>query len=160
MTANEETPTAITGVVSPSPLRELSDLLGIEVVYVERYDAAGGRREWFVAFADDFRGGLIPFLSRDFRSPKNLTEAAKRWSRDRYQRRFTKDICRRVLWLLHLAAETSGAVFTPADYRNPARLHERRAAAERAQRFPGATPTTTPTPNTGPSNVTNMEDYR
>jgi hypothetical protein len=31
-----------------------------------------------VAFADDFRGVLRLFLSRDFRSPANLTEAAKR----------------------------------------------------------------------------------
>jgi hypothetical protein len=156
----EGEPTTITGVVHPSPLRELSDLLGVEIAYVERFDAAGGRRQWFVAFADDFRGGLIPFLSRDFRSPKHLTEAAKRWSRDRYQPRFTKDTCRRVLWLLHLAAETSGAVFTPADLRDTYHLNARREKAQHAQRFGGTALTSNATPNDTPSNIIKMEDHR
>jgi hypothetical protein len=73
-----------------------------------------------------------------------------------------------VLWLLHLAAETSGAVFTPADLRDTYRLHARRAQAQRAQRFGGTTPTarTSPTaaPNAAsnltPSNVSKMEDHR
>ncbi len=94
-------PQTITGVTRPEPLRELSMLLGVELLDVERWERPGdGRRSWYIQFTVD-PDRLYRYDTGFFRSPQRLNSARRLWVRDPGLTPLTKDQCRRVLRLLH-----------------------------------------------------------
>ncbi len=99
-------PKVITGVLRPEPLRELSALLGVEVLDVERYDRPGdGRRTWYLQFAAAPETAY-PFPSAFLRSPARLNTWRVRVAQGQDRPPLTKDQCCRVLALMHEHVES------------------------------------------------------
>src|SRR4051794_33480505 len=114
-----ESLTAITGVVRPSPLAELRELLGVWVVDVERFDGSGGR-SWLVTVAR--RGGQLQTVDArtfDFKNGTQLNWLLWRCGRPDDLPRLTRVDGHRALRLMHEIAESGagGTVTTEADMR-------------------------------------------
>ncbi len=109
-------PEAITGVLRPDPLRELSVLLGVHVLDVERWERPGdGRRSWYVEFAAD-PNRLHRYDTGFFRSPARLNTARCLWARDPNLAPLTKEQCGRVLRLMHEHHESkTGTTYTTTE---------------------------------------------
>ena len=94
-------PLAITGVARPEPLSELSALLGIELLDVDRWhDSPNRPATWLLLFAAE-PDRYFPYRSADFRNVARLNQARRIWRRDPDLRPVTKAECRRVLRLMH-----------------------------------------------------------
>lgn len=119
--AEAESPTAITGAVRPSPLRELSDLLGVEVVDVERFEGTKFRA-WHLTVirgqGEHRRAQRLPALrTADFKNARQLNWMAWQCGRSDDLPRLTRDDGRSALRLMHEHAEANGRVLTDGSIR-------------------------------------------
>ena len=104
-------PEALTGVTPPTPLRELSDVLGVLVVDVVRHDDPkhNGRRTWHVwlGYADYPRYGPIAFRTSDFQRPRRLSGRLRWYGRSAELPELTNEDGRRALRLMHEHVEST-----------------------------------------------------
>lgn len=107
---NAPEPHAMTGVVRPTPLRELSALLGIEIVAVRRasimrHPTGAGLEQpkaWHVVLGD---GRRCRATSREFRHMQHLNAMAAWCGRPVAMAALTSEDGRRALRLMHEALE-------------------------------------------------------
>jgi hypothetical protein len=114
MTENEETPQAITGVVQPPPLAKLCELLGIEIVDVERFEGTKFR-SWYLTVkrgqGEHRRTQRLPALrTADFKNARTLNWMAWQCGRSDELPRLTRADGMRALRLMHEYVEANGRV--------------------------------------------------
>lgn len=108
--SNEDPASALTGVVRPTPLRELSALLGVEVVAVRRasvmrHPTGAGLEQpkaWHVVLGD---GRRCRASSREFRHMQHLNAMAAWCGRPVAMAALTSEDGRRALRLMHEVLE-------------------------------------------------------